>query len=213
MDLITTRKAGKAETGPSNKRPTLPLQLTARASAPTSALKKARTGGSTGGSLGGKEGRPGLDKVTPSAEDHACGLGGELPFDGEFTFGSWASSRLVCLSPIRPLAKGHFLYRTLHLSRDDALSMPTALFPLPLPNALPAGMRARKQSGRAWKRLRLSRLLHVMVMCLNFLHAGMRPVPTSCLRRPPSDTQVSLQRLSGFIKACGRQAGTVPVLH
>ena len=56
----------------------------------------------------------------------ACPLGGPgLPFEGEFTFSSWAGAlpRLILKSGT---AFAFFLSRTLRLSRDDAASVPTA---------------------------------------------------------------------------------------
>ena len=141
---------------------------------------------------------------------HACPLEDFVPFEGGFTFGSWAS----CLPRLLLKAKtafSRFLSQTLPLSRDDASPVSTALFPLPLPEALPANRSARKHCGRAWKSLRFSRLLHVVVMALNFLHSCFRPIPLDVLRRPPNDAHVgAFKRLGGLIRACGRQSGSMP---
>ena len=141
----------------------------------------------------------------------ACPLEGPgLPFEGEFTFSSWAGAlpRLVLKSGT---AFAYFLSRTLRLSRDDAFPVPTALFPLPLPDAFPVGCKSRRRGGRSRPKRHMKAAMHVVCMALNFIHAGFRPVPAEALRRPPSDLQVSVfKRVAGYLKASCRLGGSTP---
>ena len=135
----------------------------------------------------------------------ACPLEGPgLPFEGEFTFSRWAGAlpRLVLKSGT---AFAYFLSRTLRLSRDDAFPVPTALFPLPLPDAFPVGSKSRRRGGRSRPKRHMKAAMRVVCMALNFIHAGFRPVPAEALRRPPSDLQVSVfKRVAGYLKASCR---------
>ena len=77
--------------------------------------------------------------------DNACHLdSSSLPFEGEFSFASWARA-LPRLALKSGTVFGHFLSKTLHLQRDESLPVPTALFPLPLPDALPVGRKSRQR--------------------------------------------------------------------
>ncbi|OLP93386.1 hypothetical protein AK812_SmicGene24713 [Symbiodinium microadriaticum] len=141
----------------------------------------------------------------------ACDPGGPAPaFEGEFNFSAWAGAlpRLVLKSRT---AFSHFLFRTLHLQRDEALSVPTALFPLPLPDVFPARSKPRERGGskRGCGNVRVA--LHCLVMALNFLHAGFRPPPLDSLRRPPGAPHVAVfKRLVGFLRASCRLGGSIP---
>ncbi|CAE7168322.1 unnamed protein product, partial [Symbiodinium microadriaticum] len=76
----------------------------------------------------------------------ACDSGGPSPaFEGEFNFSAWAGALPHLVLKSRT-AFSHFLFRTLHLQRDEALSVPTALYPLPLPDAFPARSKPRERS-------------------------------------------------------------------
>ena len=142
----------------------------------------------------------------------ACDPGGPAPaFEGEFNFSAWAGAlpRLVLKSRT---AFSHFLFRTLHLQRDEALSVPTALFPLPLPDVFPARSKPRERGGskRGCGNVRVA--LHCLVMALNFLHAGFRPPPLDSLRRPPGAPHVAVyKRLVGFLRASCRLGGSIPL--
>ena len=133
-----------------------------------------------------------------------------LPYDGEFSFTSWghALPRLILKSGT---SFASFIAKTLRLERDDDLSISTALFPLPLPDAFPVGGSARACRGRRASSLALAKVLHVAVMALNFLHAGEKHIPLHCLRRPPSFVhQQVFARLRVLIRACARLSGNVP---
>ena len=70
-----------------------------------------------------------------------------------------------------------------------------------------------RRSRRRTQRRRLPHLvsvvLHVLVMGLNFVYADGKHIPPDCLRRPPSEVQVSaFSRLRGLVRACARLGGT-----
>ena len=135
----------------------------------------------------------------------------DLSFDGEFTFTSWAASltRLVLKSGTR---FAHFLASSLHLFRSDVPSAPTALYPIPSPSALPVGRRARKRGGTRRANPHISpRALHVIILALNFVHAGFKPVPLDLLRRSPNSLHISVyRRVSGYLRACCRRGVSMP---
>ena len=84
-----------------------------------------------------------------------------------------------------------------------------ALFPLPVPRP---GVfdRDDPSHGKVGRGLLLSRVLHVTVMALNFLHADLRPIPTHVLQKPPSTCHAKVfERLELLIRACSRSAGPV----
>ena len=143
--------------------------------------------------------------LADKARTDACDSSGPFPaFEGEFNFSAWAGAlpRLVLKSRT---AFSHFLFRTLHLQRDEALSVPTALFPLPLPDAFPARSKPRERGGskRGCGNVRVA--LHCLV------HAGFRPPPLDSLRRPPGAPHVAVfKRLVGFLRASCRLGGTIP---
>ena len=137
--------------------------------------------------------------------------GGEpLPFHGHFSFGQWASAlpRLVLRSRT-PFSR--FLQTTFCLCRDNGLSVSTAIFPLPLLRDGLFVKCSQESSKRYQARLEL-RVVHVMSMALNFLHAGGRHVPAEVLRRPPSPEQRAVHsRLLRLVQACRRLTGKVAV--
>ena len=82
------------------------------------------------------------------------------------------------------------------------------IFPLPLPFA---GVFARfplESSSRFRKRVAHRRLLHLVVMALNFLHADFVPIPLSGLQRPLNAAQRSLvAHIGRHLKAFGASVG------
>ena len=139
------------------------------------------------------------------------------PFDGvpdfcsEFDFWSWAGAlpRLI-LSTRTSFAK--FLRTSFCVRERGPRASDTALFPLPAPDAtvfergslphLPAG----EVLSQAAKEVLVSRVLHVVVMALNFLHADCRHVPVASLQREASDGQERIfSRLRGLIWVCSEQ--------
>ena len=99
---------------------------------------------------------------------------------------------------------------TLALPRDASQAPSSALFPLPL--AFP-GVFSDGSCKTASHRLRKSvrRCTHFVAMGLNFLHAGGKPVSLQSLQRPLSRDQHKVYaRLGGLVRACARQAGSIP---
>ncbi|CAE7571859.1 unnamed protein product, partial [Symbiodinium necroappetens] len=195
MDLITTRRAEAKEAAEGGK--VGRAEGSSRCRDKVSSADTARAEGSS-------RCRNNVSSADKACTD-ACDLGGPaLAFDGEFNFSSWAGAlpRLVLKTRT---AFSHFLFKTLHLQRDEALSVPTALFPLPLPDAFPARSKPRERGGskRGCGNVRVA--LHCLVMALNFLHAGFRPPPLDSLRRPPGASHVAVyKRLVGFLRASCR---------
>ncbi|CAE7257929.1 TRO [Symbiodinium sp. CCMP2592] len=94
---------------------------------------------------------------------------------------------------------------------NDAVSAPTALFPIPSPSAAPVGRSTRQRGGTRQAGRHMSRALHVIIMALNFVHSGFRPVPLSALRRPPNLHHISVfRRVSGYLRACCRRGISIP---
>ena len=59
--------------------------------------------------------------------------------------------------------------------------------------------------------LHLSRALHVIIMALNFVHAGFRPVPLDALRRPPNSLHLGVyRRVCGYLRASCRRGVSIP---
>ena len=105
-----------------------------------------------------------------------------------------------------------FLKSTLHLNRlvPDKPSCRAAglVFPLPVPSPgafepFPLGLSSRTRRRRLHRRL-----LHVVVMALNFLHNDFVPIPLALLQRPPTQVQVRLTSSVGrLLKAFGASVG------
>ena len=162
--------------------------------------------------LGSKEGRSGKGLLNRKparerAELHASHPveSSELRPGSEFSFRLWASSL------IRRVLKsgtcfGYFVSSALTLCRDSSLPVATALFPLPLPSSLATGRSCKRRRTLAQH---VNVVLFVLVLGLNFLHSGGRPVPGECLQRPPSAAQASaLNRLRELVGACARLGGS-----
>ena len=59
--------------------------------------------------------------------------------------------------------------------------------------------------------MHLRSALHLVVMALNFVHAGLRPIPAHLLQRPPNAAHISVfKRVSGYLRACCRLGASVP---
>ncbi|CAE7243857.1 mok12 [Symbiodinium necroappetens] len=100
-----------------------------------------------------------------------------------------------------------FLSRTLHLCRRGVCAPAHVLFPLPLPHpAIFQSCLALSSRRRAVVAER--RLLHVLVMALNFLHQD----PLELLQRPPNEPQARcLSYLGALVRTHGsEQEGVTP---
>ena len=163
-------------------------------------------------------------RIAPTdAQDRPCtagaGLRGDpsassspapLPFQGEFGFVDWTRA-LIRLTLRSGTSFASFLRKTLSLCRSDADSAPTALYPLPMPDDVPVSSRARRMKGGRTNASAVAVALHVIVMALNFLHAGGKHIPTQCLRRPPAPVHLQVyDRLKGLIQASARQTTSIP---
>lgn len=104
-----------------------------------------------------------------------------------------------------------FLARSFHAKRRGSSSA-SATFPIPVPRlGLFCAQRAPKLSSRKWSSLCTQRVLHVIIMALNFLHGGMKSVPTSLLGRRPNQTHLAIyERFWALLVACDRP-GNVPL--
>ena len=89
----------------------------------------------------------------------------------------------------------------------------TAVFPLPLPHFGIFGKQGSLKLNRErWKRLCKRRLLHILIVFLNYQFNGLRPLPLEALRRSPNLAQLKIfQRLRGLITA-NDQPGEHPLL-
>ena len=102
---------------------------------------------------------------------------------------------------------GAFLCSTMKPFSRSGTCPPSATFPLPLPyEDVFSGSGPHLPRDR-WRRLRRRRLVHVLVVALNFLHGGHAWTPVSLLRRQPNGHQrLVYTRLERFAVACdGRQ--------
>ena len=140
------------------------------------------------------------------------GLGTSLDFSTEVSFATWAGGLLRAVLRTRtPFAA--FLRSTLHLPRPSRPAQPSKgsyskLFPLPI---LHPGVFERfsfEIGSRARRRIMHRRLLHVVCMGLNFLHANFVPPPLDSLSQSPTAAQQRLvAHVSRHLKAFGASVG------
>ena len=104
--------------------------------------------------------------------------------DAPLSFRSWAlRAHLKFIKARTPFSA--FLSQSLHLCRRGVSAPAHVLFPLPLP--FPAIFRSRPSlSSRRRAVVAERRLLHVLVMALNFLRQDCHFVPLGLLQRPPN---------------------------
>ena len=134
-------------------------------------------------------------------------------FEGRFSFWTWASSlpRLVLVSRT---SFSHFLAKSFKVCRGTHFAPNTALFPLPVPSpgifsASVPDPSPDIEPAYESRGLLLERVLHVVVMALNFIHADCKPIPDDVLRRHPSLAQkATFERLRVLLRACSRVAGS-----
>ena len=105
-----------------------------------------------------------------------------------------------------------FLARSFHAQRSGA-SPATAVFPLPIPfEGLFGKQRSPKLSRSQLRKLCIKRAVHVVVIALNYIHNGMRPISVSLLGRRPTLAQLSVfRRLRALITACDLPGGQYPL--
>ena len=96
----------------------------------------------------------------------------------------------------------YFVSRSFHTKCQGA-ALSTAVFPLPLADFNLFGGRGLKLSKRRWRCLARKRLLHLIIVALNFLHDGMTIRSLEMLGRRPNATQQAVhRRLGSLIAAC-----------
>ena len=117
------------------------------------------------------------------------------------TFRAWAMSLVPRILRTRaPFAAA--LLPTLHITWSKPASA-HALFPLPVPfpgvfTHFPGA------SGRTRGVISRRRVVHVIVVALNYLHAGCAATPTHLLRRRPNPAQhQAFLQIESFVQACG----------
>ena len=140
----------------------------------------------------------------PSAGGGVGGLssGDEQALSGEITFENFSGAFIRWILRSRT-SFGAFLARTFHARRLDS-DPATAVFPLPVPCiGIFEKQRSPKLSKAMWRRVCRKRALHVLVMALNYVHNGLRPVAPALLGRRPSLAQLSVfRRLQALLAAC-----------
>lgn len=96
----------------------------------------------------------------------------------------------------------YFVSRSFHTKCQGA-ALSTAVFPLPLADFNLFEGRGLKLSKRRWRCLARKRLLHLIIVALNFLHDGMTIRSLEMLGRRPNATQQAVhRRLGSLIAAC-----------
>eukprot|EP00435_Cladocopium_sp_Y103_P060998 s1156_g22.t1 len=82
----------------------------------------------------------------------------------------------------------------------------SAVYPIPVPFiGLFDRQGVPKLNKRQWRNLCIRRGLHVLVIALNYLHAGLRPVPCELLGRRPTSVHLAIyKRLRALLTACDR---------
>ena len=128
----------------------------------------------------------------------------EAPFDFELTHSKWCAMLVSQVLRSR-CAFSSFLSSSLKIPRSNcAMSLP--MFPIPVPpgnhfDGMPPGV-----SWKSRRKIHLDRVVHILVMALNFLHSDGCFISTEILGRPPSPWQIRVYRqLRRFVLA---DAGT-----
>eukprot|EP00435_Cladocopium_sp_Y103_P016191 s1218_g4.t1 len=82
----------------------------------------------------------------------------------------------------------------------------SAVFPIPAPRlGLFSGQDVPKLAAKKWKRPCRHRILHVIVMALNYIHSGMQHVSVTLLARKPNHVHLAIyRRIGSLLTACDR---------
>ena len=130
-------------------------------------------------------------------------------FRAKLCFLKWAAALPRLLLATRT-SFARFLRSTFAVASHHGDALPdTALFPLPVPvPGLFQRCDPKSPDGDPKAALHarlLNRVVRIVVMALNFLHADCRPIPVAALRRPPSSTQSKvLGRVRRMLEASSR---------
>lgn len=104
-----------------------------------------------------------------------------------------------------------FLARTFHINCSGSCPA-SATFPIPVPRlGLVSAQGIPKFSRRKWASLCLQGTLHVIIVALNYMHGGMRHVPSALLGRRPNAIHLAIyKRMRSLLIACDRP-GLMPM--
>ena len=133
-------------------------------------------------------------------------------FDATLSFREWAAALprwiLKSRSPFAAWLASSFRSPA---SRWGA-APPSATFPLPLPFLGLFSGSGPRLSKVSWRRLRLRRVLHILVLALNFVHEGLRVIPSELLWRVPNAHQrKAYDRLMRHLVACDSRSERFPL--
>ena len=198
LDLPCPRRSARAGVSRGPAKPPPPVKSLAGPEARVSVLpdlpgpcRSARSGVSRGPAKLSPHGASKPNSCAKPAGQAPCEAGRTgVPdkADAPISFRSWAlRAHLKFIKARTPFSS--FLSRTLHLSRRGVSTPASVVFPLPLP--FPGCFRHSPSLGsRARARLAERRLLHVVVMCLNYLYQDCSFVPLELLQREPNKPQL-----------------------
>ena len=129
-------------------------------------------------------------------------------FETQVSFATWVSGLLRSILRTRTDFSA-FLLSTLHLPRLSRPAPPSgSVFPIPLPFVGLFQSFPLQSGSRRRRRIMHRRLLHIVCMALNFLHADFVPIPLSALQRPMNVAQRRLVAHVGrHLKAFGASVG------
>ena len=98
-----------------------------------------------------------------------------------------------------------FLARTFHLASTGPCH-DSAVFPIPAPRlGLFRSQGVSKLNAKRWQRLCRQRVLHVLVMALNYMHRGNKPISPVLLGRSPTSVHLAIyRRLRTLLTVCDR---------
>ena len=132
-------------------------------------------------------------------------------FTATLSFREWAAALPRWVAKSRTLFGAMLCKSFLSPASRRGTAPSSATFPLPLPHlGLFAGSGPGLSSAR-WRRLRLRRVLHVLVLGLNFVYEGLRPLQFDLLWREPNAHQRSAyDRLWRYLVACDSRSDRSP---
>ena len=133
-------------------------------------------------------------------------------FDATLSFREWAAALPRWIWKSRsPFAA--WLASTFHSPASRwGTAPPSATFPLPLPFLGLFEGSGPRLSKVSWRRLRLRRVLHILVLALNFVHEGLRFTPSELLWRVPNAHQrKAYDRLMRHLVACDSRSERFPL--
>ena len=134
-------------------------------------------------------------------------------FPQKFSFWRWCSGVVISIRRTRsPFAA--FLLSTLHLPRSSSLTSTSPLFPVPLPEPGIFDRMPAHASLSQRRRLHLKRVLHVLIMALNYWRGGLGVFPNKALlQRCPSKVHRTIyHKVMSIVVADGPESASFKVL-